>query len=71
MESREFLSRRLGENRDRKLLVVTHHAVSIRSVKPRYLDDILTPAFVSDMEPMIVDRGPKLWVHGHVHNQCD
>jgi predicted phosphodiesterase len=51
-------------------VVVTHHAPSIQSVHPRYLHDVLTPAFASDLEALMGDP-VSLWVHGHVHNSND
>lgn len=71
MDSRDFLSEFLGKYRRRKTVVLTHHAPSARSIAPKFLADISSSAFASDLEPMIVDRGPDLWIHGHVHHFLD
>ena len=52
-------------------VVVTHHAPSIRSVPERYRTDPVTPAFASNMEPLITKHQPLLWVHGHTHTSSD
>ncbi len=52
-------------------VVVTHHGPAPASVAPVFAGDPLNPAFVSDLGPMIEDRRPALWVHGHVHASLD
>jgi len=58
-----FLERELREGD----VVVTHHLPSQRSVAPRYSSHPLNPFFVCDVEDLIVDRRPRLWLHGHTH----
>ena len=41
------------------------------SVAERFRSHPLTPAFASDLSRLIEDRGPDLWVHGHVHDSLD
>ncbi len=48
--------------------VITHHAPSPASIHHRYADSPLNPAFVSDLDAMIVHLRPALWIHGHVHH---
>lgn len=70
--SRRFLEDCLRERDGRKLVFVTHHAPSMRSVEERYRKDPLTAAYASDLEHMMTEvRGPDLWVHGHLHNRSD
>lgn len=52
-------------------VVVTHSLPSIRSIPERYRDHSLAPAFASNMESLIHERGPLLWVHGHTHDSFD
>ena len=57
---------------DKQVVVITHHAPSIRSVDEKYLLDPLTAAFASDLEAFIVSHpNIKLWCHGHVHTSKD
>lgn len=54
-----------------KKVVVTHHAPSIKSVHPRWTSNLVTPAFASNLEHMIIDSDINLWIHGHTHDSCD
>lgn len=55
-----------------KLVVMTHHAPSRRSVAPAYVNSKeLNGAFVSDLEDFIEEITPDLWIHGHTHNTFD
>lgn len=69
--SREWLRSRLSENFDGPTIVMTHHAPSLRSQHPAFIDDELTPAFISDLEDIILEYQPALWVHGHTHWSVD
>ncbi len=69
--SRNWLKERLPEPFDGKTLVVTHHAPSSQSVHPRYANDLLNPAFASNLEGLMDDSRPALWVHGHMHESYD
>lgn len=70
-ESRRFLERCFLHNHGKKIVVVTHHAPSIRSVEKKYRDDIVTTAFASNLDDLIKTNQPALWVHGHVHHHVD
>lgn len=57
-------------------VVFTHHAPSMRSAHPRYRkpgtkEDLINYGFVSNLEELVAQLAPKLWVHGHVHDPCD
>ena len=52
-----------------KMIVVTHHAPSMKSVAERYKDDLLTACFASNLEELVGKSD--LWVHGHTHNSAD
>lgn len=70
-ESRAFISSAAAEAGDRKTVVVTHHAPSLRSIAREFRSDPLCPCYASDMEKLIAETGPTLWVHGHVHRRID
>lgn len=55
----------------RPVVVVTHHAPSLRSIHERYRGEIINAAFASDLEQLIERTRPALWVHGHVHDSFD
>ena len=39
-----------------------------RGMVPRYAGHPLNPFFVCDLERLILERRPRLWLHGHTHN---
>ena len=66
-----FITQTLYTPFEGKTIVVTHHGCSKQSIHPKYAGHFLNPAFVSDLEPLIRDTQPDLWIHGHVHNSMD
>jgi Icc-related predicted phosphoesterase len=64
---REFLSREVRPGD----IVVTHHLPSERSVAPQFKGSPLNAYFVHDVESVMREREPALWVHGHTHSSCD
>ena len=52
-------------------VVVTHHLPASSSVAKRYANDLLNPAFASQLEDVIEKYPPELWIHGHTHVSCD
>lgn len=52
-----------------KTVVVTHHGPHPLSVHPRYIGDVLSAGFVSDLSHLM--PGVDLWLHGHVHDGFD
>jgi len=68
-EARAFIQRQLDRRGDRKAVVVTHHAPSLKSAAPRWRLDLLTAAFASDCELQVAEA--TLWVHGHMHAPAD
>lgn len=60
----------LGDNR--KVVVVTHHCPSFRSVHPRHRNSSLNGAFSSEIIEKVLTFGHvDLWVHGHTHDTFD
>lgn len=59
----------LATPHDGPTVVVTHHAPSGRSIKGGL--DAASAAFASDLEGMIRQHQPQLWVHGHIHQHAD
>lgn len=67
-----FLRRKLAEHKDKKIVVLTHHAPSKRSISPRFANSRCNGSFVNDLDSLIEDNPQiKLWVHGHVHQSFD
>lgn len=52
-------------------VVVTHHLPSPRSTHPRFARSPINCFFVCDVEDVIEQRQPRLWIHGHTHESMD
>jgi len=68
--NRQFINF-LSDNLTSKDVVISHHLPSQKSVAPMYKGNALNSYFLCDVEPLIRDRLPKLWVHGHTHESLD
>jgi len=56
------------ESGDRqRSVVITHHAPSARTLPTKDQTDPLSGAYASNLEPLIIEAGPRLWIHGHIH----
>lgn len=63
----------LEQNRDKKVVVITHHAPSFQSVHERYRHDtLMNGGYATDLSELILDH-PQIqnWCHGHMHNHND
>lgn len=69
--SKNWLEESLTSSKSAKNIVVTHHAPSLQSVPPEYKDNMLSAAFASNLEGLILKHQPNLWVHGHIHTASD
>jgi predicted phosphodiesterase len=52
-------------------IVVTHHLPTRHSVVSQFQDSPLNAFFVCDVEALILERRPLLWLHGHTHASID
>jgi len=54
-------------------IIVSHHAPSYQSVGDQFRGDVLNCCFATELSEHILslDKPPKLWVHGHMHNKSD
>ena len=69
--SLKWLHSELSEIQGKKTIIVTHHGPSPKSLPERKKDEIVSSAYVSDLEPFISTHHPSYWVHGHLHNSCE
>ncbi len=49
------------------VVVITHHAPTVKSIDSRYVGDALNCFYYSNLEETIYDSNIGLWCHGHVH----
>lgn len=68
-KQRAYIQSKIEEPFDGKTVVITHMAPSMRSVPERYLGDIVSAAYASDLELMA--RQVDVWIHGHTHDSWD
>ncbi|AYB31936.1 metallophosphoesterase [Chryseolinea soli] len=54
-----------------KNVVITHHAPSIKSIPEKLKDNILSSAYASDLESVILKYQPRYWIHGHIHTPAN
>nr|WP_245296383.1 metallophosphoesterase [Methylorubrum extorquens] len=64
-----FIKDELARPHDGPTVVVTHHAPHPSSLPDPHAD--LAWCYASDLTELILDRGPDLWVQGHVHHAAD
>lgn len=55
----------------KKTVVITHHAPSVKSVPDEFKNNPVNPAYVSNLDELILRYQPDLWIHGHMHRPAD
>ncbi len=70
-EHKKFVFEKLKENKDRKIVVLTHHAPSFLSIPDQFKGEDLNGCYASELGYQIEEFGPDLWVHGHIHDSKD
>lgn len=70
-EAVSWLRSALERTHDGPTIVVTHHSPSARSVHPRYEGSVVNACFASNLEELMINYAPTLWMHGHMHNKSD
>jgi Icc-related predicted phosphoesterase len=70
-ESVLWLQQQFAVHAGKKIVVLTHHAPSPRSISPKWQGDALNGAFASDLESLVLASNARLWIHGHLHSQSD
>jgi Icc-related predicted phosphoesterase len=70
-QTMEWLARQIEEARGNKIVVVTHHAPTPKSIPSIFQDDPLSAAYASNLDRFIANCGVALWIHGHIHHHSD
>ncbi len=72
-ESKEFIMKycEFVKKQYDKVVLITHHGVTSKSIHPVYRGDALNKFFKSDMDLDLIDASPDLVVHGHTHSALD
>lgn len=66
-QSVRWLQSSLESTTTKKNVVVTHHAPSAKSLPDDRKNDILSAAYASNVESLILKYQPQYWIHGHIH----
>ena len=68
-----YIQQIVDANKDKKCVVVGHHAPSYQSIAEQYKHDtLMNGGYASDLSEFILDRPQiKLWTHGHMHQTFD
>lgn len=69
-ENERFLNF-LEKNLNEESIVITHMLPSWKCVATKYATSRYNKFFVCDVEQLILDRQPKLWMFGHTHHSFD
>jgi Icc-related predicted phosphoesterase len=75
MRTKEYIEQILRNNLERSnplpVVVVTHHAPSKLSTKPRYENDtLMNGGYSSDLSKLMLDHPEiRVWTHGHTHDE--
>jgi predicted phosphodiesterase len=70
-EAKGFLSDELAKNVGKRLVVVTHHLPSFSLISGDLRGSSLNGAFAADMDRLITEYEPSLWIYGHTHRFSD
>jgi len=72
-QSLEYFKSVLEKNKDKPVVVITHHAPSFMSVNEKYKNETTTNGgYASELSELILDNpNIKAWVHGHMHDPVD
>ena len=71
-KSVQYIRNVCKKNQDRKIVIITHHAPSIKSLPDKYKNIVTSAGYASNLEKLIQQfDNIKLWCHGHTHDNCD
>lgn len=64
------------KKKGKKVIIMTHHAPSYKSISLQFKSSSLNPAYASSLDGDILELGikgfaPDVWVHGHTHSSSD
>lgn len=65
--SLKWLEESLATSSSKKNIVISHHAPSKKSIPERLRQDIVSAAYASDLEGLLLKYQPDYWIHGHIH----
>jgi Icc-related predicted phosphoesterase len=72
-KTKQYFKIVLDQNKDKPVVVVTHHAPSFASVNEKFKNDTtINGGYASELSEFILDNPQiKVWCHGHMHDPVD
>lgn len=70
-KSLDYLKLMLGRKHDGPTIVMTHHAPSFKSSHPKYDSSYIKGGFCSNIDYVVEEYQPNIWIHGHTHESFD
>ena len=67
----EHESARYFFEKSKAQVFISHHAPSGGSVNPKWAGHPDNGSFYSSLDKLILEKQPKLWIHGHMHDSVD
>lgn len=71
LRSLEKLRTFLTTHDPRNSVVITHHAPSQQSLPDAAREELLSCAYTSNLDSLIHEYSPRVWIHGHIHQSQD
>ena len=69
--TKRWIEQEIESFKDDKIVIVSHHAPSIRSIPEESKNDPLSAAFASNLDDFLKWTNAELWIHGHIHKSFD
>lgn len=67
--TKQYIEEVVKQHKDKKVVVVTHHAPLLQCAASEYAGNISNAYYTSDLSEFILDNENILfWVYGHIHN---
>jgi len=70
-KTRRWIAQEIESRKGDKIVIVSHHAPSIRSIPEKDRRNPLSAALASNMDDFIKWTDAELWIHGHIHQSFD
>lgn len=72
MKHRDYIKHVIAQNKDKKVVVITHHIPLTTLGDPQYANNLSNCYYHSDLSSLILDNeNIKLWAYGHTHYAND
>lgn len=71
LASVEALRKFLESGEPKSSVVVSHHAPSLLSLPEKRRSEEISCAYASNLDALILEFQPRLWIHGHIHHNSD